>query len=133
MKHERLVSFPPLTEMFYFSGFAAPHQFYSMMSRQSASPTRLTARSMCPFGTRRLQKFFQSLLKTFCFSLLSHGKIDAGLFAFYANRFPHSEIPGSKVGSHLPETYRRHPTSFIASRTQGIHHLPIIFLDPTKF
>ena len=38
-------------------------------------------------------------------------------------RFSHSEICGSKVGSHLPAAYRRHPTSFIASISQGIHHL----------
>ena len=30
-------------------------------------------------------------------------------------RFPHSEISGSKVARHLPEAYRRHATSFIAS------------------
>src|SRR2546426_3825899 len=24
-------------------------------------------------------------------------------------KFPHSEIPGSKVGQHLPEAYRSHP------------------------
>jgi len=45
--------------------------------------------------------------------------------------FPHSEIPGSKVGSHLPEAYRRHPTSFIASISQGILHLPIKIITLT--
>lgn len=29
--------------------------------------------------------------------------------------FPHSEIFGSKVARHLPEAYRRHAASFIAS------------------
>jgi hypothetical protein len=53
--------------------------------------------------------------------------------AFYAIRFPHSEIPGSKVGSHLPEAYRRHPTAFIASISQGIHHLPLKFLALPNF
>jgi hypothetical protein len=39
--------------------------------------------------------------------------------------FPHSEIPGSKVAKHLPEAYRSHATSFVASISQGIHHLPL--------
>jgi len=29
--------------------------------------------------------------------------------------FPHSEISGSKVATHLPEAYRSYATSFIAS------------------
>ena len=36
--------------------------------------------------------------------------------------FPHSDISGSKVARHLPEAYRRHAASFIASSSQGIHH-----------
>ena len=40
-------------------------------------------------------------------------------------RFPHSEIPGSKVTRHLTEAYRSHATSFVASISQGIHHPPI--------
>jgi len=53
--------------------------------------------------------------------------------AFRSARFPHSEIPGSKVASHLPEAYRRHATSFIASTSQGIHHPPIkIFTCPRR-
>jgi hypothetical protein len=39
---------------------------------------------------------------------------------------PHSEIPGSKVGIHLPEAYRKNPTSFIASSNQGIRHTLLI-------
>jgi hypothetical protein len=39
--------------------------------------------------------------------------------------FPHSEISGSKVIWHLPETYRSHITSFIASWNLGIHHTPL--------
>jgi len=46
--------------------------------------------------------------------------------------FPHSEISGSKVARHLPEAYRRHATSFIAFRSQGIHHTPLIY-SPPKF
>ena len=37
--------------------------------------------------------------------------------------FPHSEIFGSKVATHLPEAYRSYATSFIASYSQGIHHM----------
>lgn len=40
--------------------------------------------------------------------------------------FPHSDISGSKVIWHLPETYRSHITSFIASWSQGIHHTPFV-------
>ncbi len=41
-------------------------------------------------------------------------------------RFPHSEIPGSQVATHLPEAYRRYAASFIAFSSQGIHHSPLI-------
>ena len=41
--------------------------------------------------------------------------------------FPHSEISGSKVARHLPETYRSHATSFIAILSQGIHHTLLNF------
>jgi len=40
--------------------------------------------------------------------------------------FPHSDISGSKVARHLPEAYRRHAASFIASFSQGIHHMLLI-------
>ena len=42
--------------------------------------------------------------------------------------FPHSDISGSKVARHLPETYRSRATSFIASESQGIHRTPLRFL-----
>ena len=45
--------------------------------------------------------------------------------AVRAIRFPHSEISGSKVARHLPEAYRRHAASFIASWSQGIHRAPL--------
>ena len=45
--------------------------------------------------------------------------------AVCAIRFPHSEIPGSKVAKHLPEAYRSYATSFIATLCQGIHHTPL--------
>ena len=47
----------------------------------------------------------------------------SGTTLVYSARFPYSEISGSKVGNHLPEAYRRHPTSFIALISRGIHHL----------
>jgi hypothetical protein len=43
--------------------------------------------------------------------------------------FPHSEILGSKVAKHLPGAYRSHATSFIASISQGIYHLPLKFFQ----
>ena len=42
--------------------------------------------------------------------------------------FPHSEISGSKVATHLPEAYRSYATSFIASLCLGIHRTPLNFL-----
>src|SRR3989338_2861621 len=44
---------------------------------------------------------------------------------------PHSEIPGSKVAKHLPEAYRSHAASFIASLCQGIHHRLLITCPDT--
>src|SRR3989344_4971801 len=44
-----------------------------------------------------------------------------------AEGFPHSEISGSQVARHLPETYRSHATSFIAILSQGIHHTLLNF------
>ena len=32
----------------------------------------------------------------------------------YSMGFPHSDIPGSPVATHLPETFRRYAASFIA-------------------
>ena len=45
---------------------------------------------------------------------------------FYLNRFPHSEIPGSQVATHLPEAYRCYAASFIATLCQGILPTPLI-------
>ena len=44
----------------------------------------------------------------------------------YSTRFPHSEIPGSQVATHLPEAYRCYAASFIAFSSLGIHHSPLI-------
>ncbi len=46
---------------------------------------------------------------------------------FYNAGFSHSEITGSKVASHLPDAYRRHATSFVASISLGIHHSLITY------
>ena len=70
-------SFPPLTEMFYFSGYASDD-----LRRQ--------------------------------------------IIAVFAIGFPHSVIPGSKLARQLPEAYRSHATTFIASTSQGIHHTPLV-------
>ena len=40
--------------------------------------------------------------------------------------FPHSEISGSKVATHLPEAYRSYTASFFATLCQGIHHTPLM-------
>ena len=44
-------------------------------------------------------------------------------------RFPHSEIPGSQVATHLPEAYRCYAASFIAFSSLGIHHSPLFILS----
>ena len=41
--------------------------------------------------------------------------IKCQIVRFYLTGFPHSDIFGSKVARHLPEAFRRHATSFIAS------------------
>ena len=41
--------------------------------------------------------------------------VSAQIIEVHSMRFPHSEIFGSKVARHLPEAYRRHAASFIAS------------------
>ncbi len=46
----------------------------------------------------------------------------------YSTGFPHSDISGSKVARHLPETFRSRATSFVVSSSQGIHHTPLGFL-----
>jgi hypothetical protein len=48
------------------------------------------------------------------------------IYRVYRYGFPHSEISGSQVARHLPETYRRHATSFIAFFSLGIHHMLLI-------
>ena len=40
--------------------------------------------------------------------------------------FPHSDITGSKPARRLPDAYRSHATSFIASSCQGILRAPLM-------
>ncbi len=49
------------------------------------------------------------------------------IYEVHSQRFPHSEISGSKVVRHFPEAYRRHTASFIAIESQGIH--PMLLLS----
>ena len=44
----------------------------------------------------------------------------------YSAGFPHSDIFGSQVAQHLTEAYRSYATSFIAFKSQGIHHTLLI-------
>ena len=111
-ERDGLFSVPPLTEMFYFSGYA-PSQCrncYRPFGNQS-----LPTLHFCNIGTERGVK-----------DRYQHRHRDGG-FAQRKTGFPHSDIPGSKVARHLPEAYRRHATSFIAVRTLGIHHM-LLFL-----
>ena len=55
-----------------------------------------------------------------------HLYVNHRVIAGYAIGFPHSEIPGSQVAQHLPETYRSYAASFIATLCQGIHHTPLM-------
>jgi hypothetical protein len=49
------------------------------------------------------------------------------IITIYVIGFSHSEISGSKLASQLPEAFRRHATSFLASISQGIHHSLITY------
>jgi len=55
----------------------------------------------------------------------------------HQRRLPHSEIPGSKVASHLPEAYRRLRRPSSAHFCQAIHRTPLCasairMRDPTR-
>jgi hypothetical protein len=55
-------------------------------------------------------------------------KLTLEVISGYEIGFPHSEISGSKVATHLPEAYRSYATSFIATFSLGIHRTPLNFL-----
>ena len=81
----------------------------------------------------KLRFLFLWVLRCFTSPGLPHAVSQRGNALLIRAGFPHSEIPGSKVASHLPEAYRRHATSFIASIFQGIHHPPVKIFDcPVK-
>ncbi len=46
------------------------------------------------------------------------------IIVLHTTGFPHSDISGSKVACHLPETYRRLPRPSSAPRCQVIHRTP---------
>ena len=72
--------------------------------------------------------FVPPLTEMFHFSGLAPSTITGTrLFGITQIGFPHSEITGSKVASHLPDAYRRHATSFITVISQGIHHSLITY------
>ncbi len=68
--------------------------------------------------------FLLRLLKCFT-SAGSLPLIAQRIIEVYSIGFPHSEIPGSQVATHLTEAYRCYATSFIAFSSQGIHHSPL--------
>ena len=47
-------------------------------------------------------------------------------------RFPHSDTTGSKLVRQLPDLFRRHTTSFIAYKSQGILHTPLFRYSCTE-
>ena len=66
-----------------------------------------------------------------CFT--SHGmlcRLNRSVVRVRLTGFPHSEIFGSKVARHLPESYRRHAASFIASKKP--RHPPYALIIPVR-
>ena len=76
------------------------------------------------WGIRILFIFLQ-LLECFTSLGMLSDHLCAGMTEVYSDGFPHSEIPGSRVATHLPEAYRRYATSFIAVSCLGIHRAPL--------
>src|SRR3989344_3012538 len=76
------------------------------------------------WGIRILFLFLQ-LLECFTSLGMLSDHLCAGMTEVYSDGFPHSEIPGSRVATHLPEAYRRYATSFIAVLCLGIHREPL--------
>ena len=46
--------------------------------------------------------------------------------------FPHSDILGSQAVRRFPEAFRRRTTSFVGTRHQGIHRLPLSRQAPLR-
>jgi hypothetical protein len=91
-RSERFFSFPPLTEMFHFSGYAAP-------LRGATNNSQLITNNNIVIS-----------LKVISYQL----RCETALALVHSAGLPHSEIPGSKVATHLPEAYRSYATSFFA-------------------
>ena len=80
------------------------------------------------YSENKYFSLFLQVLKCFTSLGLLHHIWCVMVHAVYACGFPHSETSGSKVVRHLPETYRRHATSFIAFFSLGIRHILLYFL-----
>ena len=78
--------------------------------------------SICSERKSRFCFLFLQVLR--CFTSLGARPTYIGLLPMTVG-FPHSEISGSKAIWRLPETYRSHITSFIASYILGIHLKPL--------
>jgi hypothetical protein len=52
--------------------------------------------------------------------------VQPGMTCLQQAGFPHSDISGSQLAWQLPEAYRSHATSFVASRRQNIHRVPLV-------
>ena len=102
-------SFPPGTEMFHFPGCAR-----ALPASYKLSSVKLKVNAFC---IHFITLYFL-LYKLRAKPAMRVCRIG----------FPHSEISGSKVATHLPEAYRSYATSFIASYSQGIHRTPLNFL-----
>ena len=91
------------------------------------SPVAHTGLGSSPFARRYFgnKQLFSFPLGTEMFHFPRFALHIVKYMIFKSCEFPHSEIFGSKVATHLPEAYRSYATSFIASLCQGIHHTPL--------
>ena len=85
------------------------------------------ARPYGPVNNKVMLFFFSSgywnvLLPRVCFFISYGWRYDD----ITRHGFPHTDIAGSKVASHLADAYRSHATSFFAFLCQGIHHTPLV-------
>lgn len=115
------VSFPPLTKMFHFSGYGA--------ALCAETPNHKLQETNCKLQDSIIKRleFLVWLLIFVCIlcSWLLEFLCKARLAVVCTAGFPHSDISGSKVATHLPEAYRSYATSFIPFWCQGIRHVPL--------
>jgi len=107
--------------------FCFPANLTNNLFFDSSSNLRyhLTTPKYCYFGLGFFLFARRYLGNTYLFLLLlvlrcftSQGALPSialRIIEVYSIGFPHSEISGSKIAKHLPETYRSYATSFIAS------------------